>query len=157
MDPTIYDSLVKEKVSVGDVIYIETNTGSVKRVGRSDAYSAEFDLEADEYVPVPKGDVHKKKELVQTLTLHDLDSANAQPAGGNDIMALMSRLMKPKKTEITDKLRAEINKIVNQHIDQGLAELVPGVLFIDEVCIGYNLIRARKLIEWHYIRSICWI
>jgi len=27
----------------------------------------------------------------------------------------------------------EINKIVNKYIDQGIAELIPGVLFIDEV------------------------
>merc|ERR1712110_1115837 len=40
---------------------------------------------------------------------------------------------KPKKTEITDKLRREINKVVNKYIDDGVAELVPGVLFIDEV------------------------
>lgn len=33
----------------------------------------------------------------------------------------------------TDKLRKEINKIVNKYIDEGIAELVPGVLFIDEV------------------------
>lgn len=33
----------------------------------------------------------------------------------------------------TDKLRKEINKVVNKYIDQGIAELVPGVLFIDEV------------------------
>merc|ERR1712151_1320998 len=42
-------------------------------------------------------------------------------------------MMKPKKTEITGKLRMEINKVVNRYIDQGIAELVPGVLFIDEV------------------------
>lgn len=71
---------------------------------------------------------------------------------------MMGQLMKPKKTEITgiilyiliiltgflmkpcltifvysDKLRVEINKVVNKYIDQGVAELVPGVLFIDEV------------------------
>lgn len=34
---------------------------------------------------------------------------------------------------ISDKLRKEINKVVNKYIDQGIAELVPGVLFIDEV------------------------
>ena len=32
-----------------------------------------------------------------------------------------------------DKLRTEINKVVNKYIDQGVAELVPGVLFIDEI------------------------
>merc|ERR1739848_410329 len=107
--------------------------GAAKRVGRSDAYATEFDLEADEYVPIPKGDVHKKKEVVQDVTLHDLDIANAKPQGGQDIMAVMNNMMKPRKTEITEKLRLEINKVVNRYIDQGVAELVPGVLFIDEV------------------------
>jgi len=133
LDPAIYESLQKEKVEPGDVIYIESNSGAVKRLGRSDAFATEFDLEAEEYVPLPKGDVHKKKEIVQDVTLHDLDVANARPQGGQDIMSMMGQLMKPKKTEITDKLRKEINKVVNKYIDQGIAELVPGVLFIDEV------------------------
>ena len=30
LDPSIYESLQKEKVTVGDVIYIEANNGSVK-------------------------------------------------------------------------------------------------------------------------------
>jgi RuvB-like protein 1 (pontin 52) len=120
LDPSIYEAIQKERVTVGDVIYIEANTGACKRVGRSDAYATEFDLEAEEYVPVPKGEVHKKKEIVQDVTLHDLDIANARPQGGQDVMSMMGQLMKPKKTEITDKLRA-------------VAELVPGVLFIDEV------------------------
>lgn len=133
LDPSIYESLQKEKVEVGDVIYIEANSGAVKRQGRSDTFATEFDLEAEEYVPLPKGDVHKKKEVVQDVTLHDLDFANAKPQGGQDIMSMMGQLMKSKKTEITDKLRKEINKVVNKYIDQGIAELVPGVLFIDEV------------------------
>lgn len=133
LEPSIYESIQKERVAVGDVIYLEANTGAVKRVGRSDVYATEFDLEAEEYVPLPKGDVHKKKEIVQDVTLHDLDSANARPQGGQDIMSMMGQLMKPRKTEITEKLRQEINKVVQKYIDQGVAELVPGVLFIDEV------------------------
>ena len=133
LDPSIYESLQKERVEIGDVIYIEANSGAVKRHGRSDAYATEYDLEAEEYVSIPKGDVHKKKEVVQDVTLHDLDAANARPQGGGDILSMMGQLLKPRKTEITDKLRKEINKIVNKYIDQGIAELVPGVLFIDEV------------------------
>ncbi|KAJ3274990.1 RuvB-like protein 1 [Terramyces sp. JEL0728] len=121
LDPVIYESIQKEKVVVGD------------RVGRSDSYATEYDLEAENYVPVPKGEVHKKKEVIQDVTLHDLDAANARPSGGNDVMSIMGQLMKPKKTEVTDKLRKEINKVVNKYIEQGTAELVPGVLFIDEV------------------------
>jgi RuvB-like protein 1 len=80
-------------------------------VGRCDAYVSEFDLEAEEYVPLPKGDVHKKKEIVQDVTLHDLDIANSKPQGGHDFVSLMGQIMKPKKTEITEKLRLEINKV----------------------------------------------
>jgi len=133
LDPTIYESLQKAKVEVGDVIYIEANSGAVSRQGRSDSFATEFDLEAEEYVPLPKGDVHKKKEVIQDVTLHDLDMANARPQGGQDIVSMMGTLMKPKKTEVTEKLRKEINKVVNKYIDQGVAELVPGVLFVDEV------------------------
>jgi len=133
LDPSIYESLQREKVNVGDVIYVEANSGAVKRVGRSDAYATEFDLEAEEYVPLPKGDVHKKKEIVQDVTLNDLDVANARPQGGQDIMSLMNQMGKPKKTEITEKLRQEINRVVSKYLEQGIAELVPGVLFIDEV------------------------
>jgi len=78
--------------------------------------------------------VHKKKDVVQDVTLYDLDMANAKPQGGSgEGLGLLSNLLKPKKTEITEKLRNEINKVVNRYIDQGTAELVPGVLFIDEV------------------------
>ncbi|XP_030424098.1 ruvB-like 1 [Gopherus evgoodei] len=120
LDPSIFESLQKERVEAGDVIYIEANSGAVKRQGRCDTYATEFDLEAEEYVPLD-------------VTLHDLDVANARPQGGQDILSMMGQLMKPKKTEITDKLRGEINKVVNKYIDQGIAELVPGVLFVDEV------------------------
>lgn len=67
LDPGIYEALQKEKVEVGDVIYIEATSGAVKRQGRSDAFATEFDLEAEEYVPLPKGDVHKRKEVVQVF------------------------------------------------------------------------------------------
>lgn len=133
LDPSIYEAILKEKVVVGDVIYIEANTGAVKRVGRSDAYASSYDLESETYVPLPKGDVHKRKELVQDVTLGDLDAANARPQGGQDIMSVMGSLVKSGRTEITEKLRREVNKVVKGYVDQGVAEVIPGVVFIDEV------------------------
>jgi len=118
---------------VGDVVYIEANTGAVKRVGRSDAYASSFDLESETYVPLPKGDVHKRKELVQDDTLGDQDNANARPQGGQDIMSVMSHLVKSQRTEVTEKLRREVDRVVKGYVDQGVAEIVPGVVFIDEV------------------------
>eukprot|EP01129_Flabellula_baltica_P006582 TRINITY_DN2477_c0_g1_i2.p1 TRINITY_DN2477_c0_g1~~TRINITY_DN2477_c0_g1_i2.p1 ORF type:complete len:411 (-),score=95.08 TRINITY_DN2477_c0_g1_i2:4-1236(-) len=133
LDSSIYENLQKERVEVGDVIYIEANSGAVKRVGRSDSFAGQFDLEAEEYVPLPKGNVFKRKNVTQNVTLHDLDQANARPKGGsNDVFKLMGGLGKNKRTEVTEKLRDEINKIVNSYIEQDIAELVPGVLFIDE-------------------------
>ena len=143
LDASLFDSIEKEKIQVGDVIYIEANSGVIKRVGRSDAYSlchplthryaSEYDLEADEYVSIPKGEVFKKKEVIQDVTLHDLDVANAQPTGAHDLSGIMNQLIRQRKTEITEKLREEVNRMVNKYIEEGVAELVPGVLFIDEV------------------------
>lgn len=93
-------------------------------MGRCDAFATEFDLEAEEYVPLPKGDVHKKKEVVQDVTLHDLDAANARPQGGQDVLSVMGQLLKPKKTEITDKLRQEINKVL-------------GLCWVWVFCVGF--------------------
>ncbi|TFK22784.1 RuvB-like helicase 1 [Coprinopsis marcescibilis] len=132
LDPTIYEAILKEKIVVGDVIYIEHNTGAVKRVGRSDAYASLYDLESETYVPLPKGEVYKQKELVQDVTLGDLDAANARPQGGQDIMSVMGSLVKTGRTEVTEKLRREVNKVVQGYVDQGVAEVVPGVVFIDE-------------------------
>ena len=77
--------------------------------------------------------MHKKKELVQDVTLGDLDAANARPQGGQDIMSVMGSLVKSGRTEVTEKLRREVNKVVQGYVDQGVAEVVPGVVFIDEV------------------------
>lgn len=35
------------------------------------------------------------------------------------LCSVMGQMLKPKKTEITDKLRQEINRVVNRYIDQG--------------------------------------
>lgn len=52
LDPSIYESLQKEKVETGDVIYIEANSGAVKRQGRSDTFATEFDLEVCFYAVI---------------------------------------------------------------------------------------------------------
>ena len=51
--------------------YIEANNGAVKRKSGYDTYVTEFDLEVEEYVTLPKGDIHKKKEIIQYVSLHD--------------------------------------------------------------------------------------
>ena len=41
LDPTIYEAILKEKIVVGDVVYIEANTGAVK-VSFKTPFSREF-------------------------------------------------------------------------------------------------------------------
>ena len=83
--------------------------------------------------------------MVQDVTLHDLDMANARPQGGQDIMSVMGQLVKGGRTEVTDKLRREINKVVDKYIEQGVAELIPGVLFIDEVSLSVILFISSSI------------
>jgi RuvB-like protein 1 (pontin 52) len=131
----------------------------MQRVGRSDAYASSYDLESETYVPLPKGDVHKRKELVQDVTLGDLDAANARPQGGQDIMSVMGSLVKSGRTEVTDKLRREVNKIVKGYVDQGVAEVVPGVVFIDEVRLHSGLLCINVLADVAVVASkryTCW-
>src|ERR1700730_15924058 len=92
----------------------------LQRVGRSDVYAYSYDLESETYVSLPKGDVHKRQELVQDVTLGDLDAANARSQGGQDIMSIMGSLVKSGRTEVTDKLRREVNKVVKGYVDQGV-------------------------------------
>lgn len=126
-------------------------------MGRSDAYASSYDLESETYVPLPKGDVHKRKELVQDVTLGDLDAANARPQGGQDIMSVMGSLVKSGRTEVTEKLRREVNKVVQSYVDQGVAEVVPGVVFIDEVRpIARKEARRSQCSLIQPIRFTCW-
>lgn len=56
--------------------------------------------------------------------------ANARPQGGQDLMSMLGQLSKPKKTEVTDKLRAEINKVVSRYIEYVLRQsLVQGLTY----------------------------
>lgn len=132
LSPTLYEQIDKQKIVNGDVVYIEVNSGVVKKLGRGEAHMNDFDLEADIYVPIPKGDVLKRKEVTQSVTLHDLDAANAKPTG-QDMLSLVFQILSPKKTEITERLRSDVNRLVNEYLEKGNAEIIPGVLFIDEV------------------------
>ena len=48
-------------------------------------------------------------------------------------MSVMGSLVRSGRTEVTEKLRSEVDKVVTRYVDQGVAEVVPGVVFIDEV------------------------
>lgn len=134
LDPSIFDSIKKQNIKIGDVIHLESATGTVVRLGRCDVHLGQHDISGDNFVPLPIGDVFKQMEVIQELTLHDLDMANAKPSNGsNDIISVIQGITAPRRSEITNRLRSEVNRVVSKYVQAGICEVVPGVLFIDEV------------------------
>ncbi len=92
------------------------------------------------------------------MTLHDLDAANARPQGGQDILSMMGQLMKPKKTEITDKLRKEINKVIINHFcfvyvfSTLLIHSYKGLVNINSLAIKW---KENDLAQWCTIGFSC--
>jgi len=112
-------------VEVGDVIVIDKETGRISKVGKSEKAKKKYDLGDYEVVEIPKGKVEKDKEFTYVVTLHDLDEANARRT---TIFSLFSTESK----EIDNEIREAVDEQVKRWVEEGRAELVPGVLFIDE-------------------------
>ncbi len=119
--------LLQLGVRRGDVIWIDAETGTVHKVGRAKKSKRKFDVDVYRVVEMPKGPVKKEKEIVHTLTLHDLDTAVAARRA-----AISALLGLGVEREIPAEVREEVDKQVKKLIDEGRAELVPGVLFIDD-------------------------
>ncbi|WP_456443791.1 RuvB-like domain-containing protein [Thermococcus sp.] len=118
----IAHQLLDMGVEEGDVIQIDAETGRISKVGTT---KEEEGLFFKKKVDLPSGPVLKIKEFTYTVTLHDLDVANAR---GNIFGLLFST-----GAEISDEIRQRVDETVKQWIEEGKATLVPGVLFIDEV------------------------
>ncbi|XP_063216753.1 LOW QUALITY PROTEIN: ruvB-like 2 [Bacillus rossius redtenbacheri] len=122
------DSLMKEKVLAGDVITIDKATGKITRLGRSYTRARDYDATGPQtrFVQCPDGELQKRKEVVHTVTLHEVDVINSRTHG---FLALFSG----DTGEIKSEVREQINFKVAEWREEGKAEIVPGVLFIDEV------------------------
>jgi len=122
------DGLSKEKVVAGDVIQIDKSSGRVTKLGRSYSRSRDYDaMGADtKFVQVPEGELQRRKEVVHTVSLHDIDVINSRTQG---FLALFSGDV----GEIRPEVRSQINTKIGEWKEEGKAEIVPGVLFIDEV------------------------
>lgn len=112
----------------GDLIWIDAETGRVHRVGkvRGIEKARYYDIETHKIVEMPKGSVKKEKEIVRTFTLHDLDVYLASQR------AIISFFTIGVEREIPPEVRKEVDEMVKKWIDEKKAEMVPGVLFIDD-------------------------
>ncbi|KAJ1497004.1 RuvB-like 2 [Coelomomyces lativittatus] len=87
---TIYDlghkmieSLNKEKVVGGDVITIDKASGRITRLGRSFSRARDYDAMGldTKFVQCPEGELQKRKEVVHTVSLHEIDVINSRTQG----------------------------------------------------------------------------
>ncbi|RIA91250.1 RuvB-like 2 [Glomus cerebriforme] len=122
------DVLNKEKVLAGDVITIDKSSGKISKLGRSFTRARDYDaMGADtRFVQCPEGELQKRKEVVHTVSLHEIDVINSRTQG---FLALFSG----DTGEIKQEVRDQINTKVTEWREEGKAEIIPGVLFIDEV------------------------
>jgi RuvB-like protein 2 len=74
MGSKMIDSMTKERVQAGDVISIDKSSGKISKMGRSWARSREYDaLGADtKFIQCPEGELQKRKEVVHTVSLHEV-------------------------------------------------------------------------------------
>jgi len=78
------------------------------------------------FVECPEGELQKRKEVVHTVSLHEIDVINSRSQG---FLALFAG----DTGEIKAEVREQINAKVAEWREEGKAEIIPGVLFIDEV------------------------
>ncbi|WUR05039.1 RuvB-like helicase 1 (RUVB1) [Vairimorpha necatrix] len=123
----LVDQMKFQDIKVGDVIHVDSSSGILKRMGRGESHLNDYDLEAEKYVPLPKNEIYKKKEFVHETTLHSLDISNINPTG-QDVLSLVNQVVKYKKSEITSKLRKDVDNLIELYD----TEIVYGILLIEE-------------------------
>ena len=72
------------------------------------------------FVQCPEGEIQKRKEVVHTVSLHEIDVINSRTQG---FLALFAG----DTGEIKPELRDQINTKVAEWREEGKAEIIPGV------------------------------
>ncbi|BDR92568.1 RuvB-like helicase [Vulcanisaeta souniana] len=125
----IAEQLIELGVEEGDVIWIDEETGRVFVQGKGEGGEA-FDIYVKRKTEVPKGPVYKEKEITRFFTLNDLDIYQARQQG---LLSAMIFGFAAEEREIPSEVRKAVDEFVMKVINDGKGELVPGVLFIDDV------------------------
>merc|ERR1712224_209170 len=132
---TMYDlgqkmikTIQKDDIQTGDVITIDKSSGKISLLGKSFARSRDYDAMGPQtrFVQCPEGELQKRKEVVHTVNLHEIDVINSRSQG---FLALFAG----DTGEIKGEVREQINAKVAEWREEGKADVVPGVLLIDEV------------------------
>jgi len=122
------ETIQKDDIQAGDVITIDKSSGKISLLGKSFARSRDYDAMGPQtrFVQCPEGELQKRKEVVHTVNLHEIDVINSRQQG---FLALFAG----DTGEIKGEVREQIDQKVAEWREEGKADVVPGVLFIDEV------------------------
>ncbi len=123
----IAQQLIQQGVRKGDVIWIDAETGRVFKEGRARTGEHDYDISVIRTIEIPSGPVKKEKEIITTVSLHDLDMYFAARRAG---LELLLGFAAPH--EISQDVRKSVDEEVKKWIKEGRGEIVPGVLFIDD-------------------------
>merc|ERR1711934_1018314 len=77
------ETIQKESIQAGDIITIDKSSGKISLLGRSFARSRDYDAMGPQtrFVQCPEGELQKRKEVVHTVTLHEIDVINSRQQG----------------------------------------------------------------------------
>mmetsp|Transcript_42997 Transcript_42997/g.80700 ORF Transcript_42997/g.80700 Transcript_42997/m.80700 type:complete len:452 (+) Transcript_42997:115-1470(+) len=122
------ETIQKDNIQAGDIITIDKSSGKISLLGRSFSRSRDYDAMGPQtrFVQCPEGELQKRKEVVHTVNLHEIDVINSRQQG---FLALFAG----DTGEIKGEVREQIDAKVAEWREEGKADIVPGVLFIDEV------------------------
>jgi len=78
------------------------------------------DRKQTKFVQCPEGEIQKRKEVLHTVSLHEIDAINSRTQGFLALFAGDTGKIKPE-------LRNQINTKIGEWREEGKAEVVPGV------------------------------
>jgi TBP-interacting protein len=131
MDQEFAMQFQQQGITEGDIVQIDVDGARVVKLGKSEEYAKreKLDLSAAKLLPTPQGTVFRNREFVYTLSLHQMDMINARQSG-SDIFSLFFGGGRDK--ELDSEMRRAIDENVREMVKEGKAEILPGVVFIDE-------------------------
>jgi len=120
--------LEREKVLNGDIIVIEKASGKITRLGRSLSQFNTVDTISSSlnFIQCPEGELQKCKEIIHVVSLHEIDVINSRTQG-------FFALFAGDTGEIRIEVREQIDTKIAEWREEGKSDIVPGVVFIDEV------------------------
>lgn len=113
--------LQKMKVIPGDVIRIKKESGEIIKVGstKNNEYNYELNISS-----CPKGELINLVEDEKLVTLYDLDVSNNFAVSGDENQSIIER--------VDFDIRKGVEKKIKNWISEGLCEVMPGILIIDD-------------------------